>query len=223
MSKTWLWQTQTLTTGWTNLSVFAEGCMCVYVRWGCLLIVPRRIPLSGTISSPQPWLSSVTCQMRKQNQLWPRFTLPQFLRCDKEQVSLAVCEIKTTLLSWKCGQYLDKRTAATRSTFQQLFLTFRPHRVTFHMCDVLGVDSKAQHSHRQLIYGWNVEYAVEPQEEDCFCTATSCYRLSGWVIIFIMFHAGFSFNWFLFGSVWVMIKGLKTVSTHTLSSVVKCK
>lgn len=118
----------------------------------------------------------------------------------KERASLAVCEIKTTALSRKCGQHFDNRSAAMRSTFQQVFLTFRPHRRTFHMCDVLGVDSKAQHSHRQLICGWNVEYAVEAQEEDCFCTSTSCYRLSGWVIMSTSFMLIFSFNWFLFGS-----------------------
>lgn len=37
---------------------------------------------------------------------------PMLLAIDKERASLAAWEIKTTALSWKCGQYLDKRTAA---------------------------------------------------------------------------------------------------------------
>lgn len=77
---------------------------------------------------------------------------PMRLAIVKERASLAVCEIKTTALSRKCGQHFDKRSAAMRSTFQQVFLTFRPHRRTFHMCDVLGVDSKAQHSHRVWVF-----------------------------------------------------------------------
>lgn len=104
------------------------------------------------------------------------------------------------------------------STFQQVFLTFRPHRLTFHMCDVLGVDSKAQHSHRQLICEWNVEYVVEPQEENCFYTATSCCSQAVAVIMFASFMLFFSFCWFIFVCVWMVMKGLK-VSLYTCECV----
>lgn len=114
---------------------------------------PPVPPTPGTKSSPQPWLSSVTCQVRTQTNSDPCCSFSDALAIDKERLSPAVCEIKTTAVSRKCEQYLDKGTTAMRSRFQQVFLTFRPPRVTFYMCDVLGVDSEAQHLHRQLICG----------------------------------------------------------------------
>lgn len=124
--------------------------MCIYEE-GVSADSCQENPPPGTIPSPQCLLSLVTCQMRTETNFDLGSLCSSLSNIDKEFVSLTVCEIKTTPLRRQCAQYLDKRTVATKSTFQQVFLTFRPHRVTFHICDVLGVDSRAQHSHRQLI------------------------------------------------------------------------